>query len=760
MNTLIKFSTQKPIWKDGVSVPTKDYLNTIFADFEKYQVAFKINYMDDETIQLVIPNVLNFSFNNNNYVFTYAEIRTVKYEEKLKYQNMLNWDNNFYYTVSKIEKFSNNAKLITFKLDYTLSFTVPFLEKIKNEPMYMLRNPILDSPALNFNDPLMNDLKYSGNYNFSKFTFTSKTEGGKFYWEYKKNRISYSTGTSQSEVVNGVMYAVFNGGDNGKYLYIPVLAKTQNLYYESRIGVTEPKRLQAWVKTRNERERTDYYLLNDIYDYKDLNTDSPITREDFKYRVETYLQGGYRVTIEAGDTKDILASNRTITNKNDIFNIWYRRDTETLPNSRFRHTRKITTPFGTSASSSWYSGRVGSGFNPREDVKNMTYVNITFTSTGESWNTYTIENNYNVIEKMKNSTEYSNKYLGNLFLPHVLFLQEYATIKNISFNSNSSYYNPKLLVLDFQPEGNIVYERTLINDNYEDDVKPTLSVNIDNWYLTKYLRYKYYNNDVDMSLFYNDTTQSFKTQGYFNFTGSGNYIDKVDQLPIIDCVWTYPHQLPSSTDTYTKYVSGVYNTTNTGVAVAKQQFALSALSGIAGTIFGGIANAGNIAGMVQNGVNGAFGLLNTSMNYYNQMKMLNAQFADAKNRMGNTISNSLATDTCWINYYLKDNEQYSGLERFYGDDSFNKQLNSIIYYYSYYSPQYLTLEQCYSKFTGTEAWDNIYIQIDEKWLSTRLYSLLINKLNNIVLSEKIFNWIYNQLLNGIRIYADINKIPK
>lgn len=616
----IKFSVQKPIWKDGINIPFYSYYDLILSDFEKYQVEMKINYQDDDTVQLVVPNILNFTYNNQNYVFTYSDVRTILFEEKLSYQNMLNWNNKFFYTVSKIEKFANNCKLITFKLDYTLTYTVPFLDAIKDKEVYLLRTPSPQQFYVNFDDPLMKDLKYEGRYIFQKYNcFRYGEDNTYYYWESYGKKIKYLKSMEKKYVRNGVVYGVFKEtGPNytGSYIFIPILT--------------------------------------------DL------------------------------------------------------------------------------------------GFSIYLDSESGSYSN------------FKVENSYFEITKLQYSQEYSNKFMGFYFLPHILEMNQNWKIETLTYTYASSKNTNKFLTLYINVEGTVIPEIHLADfPNCKFEPKPRKDGVLDNFYLTKYYKTKYFGQDIDLSLYKFGVGTKFGVfDCFFNFTSQGNLVLKDESLDLKDSIITFPNQIPSISDGYLNYISGITNTVNTSVNVAKQQYLINSLSGVAGTVFGGIANAGNVAGLVQTGVNGAFGLINSSMGYFNQMKMLSSQFSDAKNKMTSQISNSISTDSALVKYYWNQPEQYVGLEIFDDAGFFTKQLNTIIYNYSYYSPTYFPLQSSLNKLKGVDAWDNIYIQFEEKWLSANLYSLLSNTFGNYVLNEKIYNWIYNQFINGIRLFANIEKIPK
>lgn len=709
---LAKWSNYNVFWRDGVNYPSLTLTQEIMNTFNS-QNTINVNFVDKNTIEMI---------SNKDDVEQYSIIQV----------SSSNYD--LYYIYDSFRFIANNKLVLTFKIDNYLTYIYPFLKNNSDKSFYFIRNTVLDHSTLSFNDPLMDDLKYTGNYLFNKFYFKNIGLSDVFYWEYKNSRITYPQ-SSQGDVVNGVMYAVFNAGENGKYYYIPVLSRNNNLYYEStyNLGITSNIKVSF-----NTKHAGTYGLDSDIVSYYDLVNNKYLTYTEFLNIINSYAPNS-KTSIYAGDIQESMAVD-SILSSDQIRSIQYIYTSQRLSERVVRYSRSFNSNFSNTITSTWTSQN-GS------DPKNLTYINITFTSksTTPTWNRYNISNSYFTISNLKNSVEFSNKFLGIYFMPHVLFLADKAVIKTLHYNNplNHQQQDTTFLMFDFQPEGNIIYERPWLNDVLELNVDPLKDNNvINNWYLYKYLKAKYYNNDLDLSYYYDFEKNQFLTQGYFNFTGAGNYIDKIDQKSITDCLISYPYQLPSGTDGYLQYVSANYNSTNTSVSVAKQQMALS--------LAGGLFSLGSsIPAMLKSPVSavnsiGNFGLgaANTIMGYKNNMRMLKSQYDDAKNTNGSQINNSMLIDAAWINYYLKDDSQYSGIEMFYGNESFNKQLNNIIYYYSYYSPRYGSLNDMINS-----QWDNNFIQIDESDLSNKVPLLLKNKYN-----IEAINIIISALSGGVRLW--------
>lgn len=709
---LAKWSNYNVFWRDGVNYPSISKVQEILNTFNNTNT-INVNFVNKDTIEVI---------SNKGDVEQYSIIKV----------ESSNYD--LYYIYDSFRFVANNKLVLTFKIDNYLTYIYPFLANNSDKNFYFLRNSVLDHSTLAFNDPLMEDLKYTGNYLFNKFYFKNIGLADVFYWEYKNSRITYPQ-SSQGDVVNGVMYAVFNAGENGKYYYIPVLSRNNNLFYESTSNLGISSNIKVMYNTK--RAGT-YNLDSDIVSYYDNVNNKYLSYDEFLSIINSYAPNS-KTTILIGDSIDSWVTDANLTG-DQIKSISWNYMQQRLSERVIRYNREFNSNFAQPISSTW-TNQQGS------DPKNYTYFNLIFNRKDLTpiWNRYSISNSYASINNLKNSVEFSNKFLGIYFMPHVLFLEDKAIIKTLHYTNplNQQQQDTTFLMFDFQPEGNIIYERPWINDTLALSVNPVRDNNIiNNWYLYKYLKAKYYNNDLDLSYYYDFEKHQFLTQGYFNFTGSGNYIDKIDQKSITDCLIGYPYQLPSGTDGYLKYVSANYNSTNTSVNIAKQQMAMGLLGGMFGLATSIPSMIGNPAGAASAIGNFGLGTANTIMSYKNNMRMLKSQYVDAKNTNGTQINNSMLIDAAWINYYLKDDSQYSGIEMFYGNESFNKQLNNIIYYYSYYSPRYGTLNDMINN-----QWDNNFIQIDEGDLTNKVPLLLKNKYN-----IDAINIIINALSSGIRMW--------
>lgn len=700
---------------NDINVPTYNYfLENIIDNWEP--LYSKVNFINKEKIEVF----LNYDeFNTFWWV-------GIEYDDGM-----------YYYKYEDYDIIANGKVKVIFSLDIYLTYLVYRIHSLGE--FLFLRNPILDKNALMFNDPLFNNVKYTGKYDFEKQSFVYGSESNYYFWQNQNVRIAYNNSVSKNEVVNGVMYAVFNAGQDGKYIYIPILSKSKQVQYQSFNG----EKPLSIVADKSKMENGKYYLNQnnkDKWSFQENNTFTSITFDEFVERMKLNLSGQYSASIYATSNWYPIVENSSLLTIEDIYKCyWQQYDLSPTQGKRILGNDNFSTSYSRTFN------RIGGDYN--HDYNLLLFEIF---KDGGSWDNYTINNSYTTILNMRKSTKYANKFLGFYFLPHILFMKEHIKIGSFTFtwldsNDRQQSFTGNLLYLDLLPEGNTIYERQLTYLTYENNPLPNESNEINNWYLTRYFKTKYYNNDIDLSFYYDENSKTFKTRGYFNFTGSGNYVAKVPQKSITECLWTYPYQLPSGSDEYLKYVAANYNSVNTGLDIAKQQFNLGIFSNLLSGAFSVATSFKNPLNLASGIANSSVGITNNTLNYYNKQKMVEAQFMDAKNTNGTQISNSTLLDSAWINYYLKDNEQYSGLERFYGDDSFNKQLNSIIYYYSYFNPKFINLSLTF----GSYEWDHydcFYLQWDENYLRCNLH-YIINQI-----PKPYHDRIFSMLTNGLRFW--------
>lgn len=725
----VKYLTKPIFWKNNIDFPSLEVFNSDYENQFLSSDELKVNFIDFYTITL-----------NTTLDISYIKI------------------NNKYYLFDSVLRISsNNVKTLQFRLDL---YTTYFLSLLKNETFintkfHSVRNPILTQDTLLYEDPLKSTLKYNGDYNFEKYNFvyfnSSTTGTGPGGWEFKTRKLIYpGTGVPfEHDAVNGVMYAIFNAGTEGKYLFIPILSKSTNVTTENVRGPLE----NIYVLTPNrDGSPTPGKMLRD-YEVITKNG-QPSTFGEFYADYWNALNHNYNKYF------NFYTSNGRYESINYMpGQAIYDTRVNYYQENNYYKVRFINNAY------ELISGALYSLESVAANQQFTFHIAQEPSSSGSIPQTL-VSNSYATINEIKNSIEYSNKFLGLYFLPHIFILGKYWDYLDISYTYNQISKTVRLLVLDLNPEGNTVLEFPFINNRlltnqvtYNQDV-------ITNLYLYKYLPAKYFNNDIDLSLFYNQNENTFTSDGYFNFTGVANFVDKIYGFSITNCLWSFPYQLPSGTNSYLQYVAANYNTTNTSLDIAKQQFNLnkksiamnSAFSGLQ-NILGGIGNAlsgnwtglaSNVLGLGQTIGGGSIQGLQNKLTYQSQIDLTNSKYADAKNTYGSTIHNSAVNDAAWINYYLKDNEQYYGIELFNGSSSFNKQLNNMIFFNGYYSPNLLSINEMLAD-TSNE-WI-CFFNLEDSDIDNKAY-LINSLLYNIepLLNEDIINYINTLLSKGVRIW--------
>lgn len=705
----IKVNNTRPFWIDNINFPSptlfNNYLNSCVT------INANVNFETDRSITTTLKTPYPFI--------------------QLTYQNQTL---NFIFV--KVVRIVANGYVCMYNLDLYSTYIIGLLNNTNN--FLLLRNPILDDKTLLFNDPLADTLKYTGDYQFVKNSFlqlSSIAPNNLPGWLYNnKYGLCYNDTT---DAINAVVYAVFASGSDGKYDYIPIVSKQNSSY---------------WIEPS--ANNTTNYIYKLIPQGININASNsiPISNMNIYDPNNTIITTSQLINRIGNNSYSVKYNNQilfTTTNANLINSLVFSltKKTTITGGSQGRPVTNYT------ATITW----TGGSYTITKRSSYESTITLTITTTSDKKATL-ISNSYNTISQLKFSQEYSNKFLGLFFLPHLFYMGSFAKIKTIKYHTvsdsgtSSSVTTNTFLSLDIQPEGVTLPEHTLVDMTLKPNPIPTFNNNgLDNYYLTKYLRGRKYNNDLDLSLYFKN--EQFLTTGYFNYSGSGNYVDKLLGRPLTDCSWTFPYQLPSGTDSYKNYINANYNSYNTGIAIAKQNIgmgvATSLWQSLASSLtgyFGGIKNAGAIGAV--NAGTGVFKSANHILSGVQALNRMKAQYADAKNTYGTEISNSMIRDSGWL-YYYSAAEQYDGIEMFYGDEDFYLQLNNMIYFNSYYSPRYISLKDIVTNYT---TWDCYFIQFEENDLRNKIYKLF----PTLPLSIEIINDIGEILINGLRIW---NKDP-
>lgn len=698
----IKVNNTRPFWIDNINFPSPTLFNKYVANCTTINA--NVNFESDRTITTTLKTPFPFI--------------------QLTYQNQTL---NFIFV--KVVRIVANGYVCVYNLDIYSTYILKLLNNSNN--FFLLRNPILDNKTLLFNDPLFDNLKYTGDYQFVKNSFLKMNSIAPLNlpgWLY--NNIYGLCYNNTNDALNGVVYAVFASGESGKYDYFPIVSKSNNSY---------------WIETTSNQSTN--------YKYTMLPKPGGIAQFTIYDSNNQTLTSQQLITRIGNNQYSVTYKNKvlfTTTNIALLNSLNYNYTVKTNPGSSGSQGRPVTlytiTVTWTGGSYSYQS----------RTAPNSTFNVDVYTTTNKK--STLIANSYDTIAQLKFSQEYSNKFLGLYFLPHIFYMSQFAKTKTITYHTvslsgtSASATTNTFLTLDLQPEGVTIPEHSLIDLTLSNNPIPSFNnENLDNYYLLKYSKAKRYNNELDLSLFFKN--QQFLSEGYFNYSGAGNYVDKILGLPLSACTWTYPYQLPSGTDSYRNYINANYNSYNTGIAIAKQNIGMGVMTSLWQSLassltgyFGGVKNAGAIGGV--NAGTGVFKSANHILAGVQSLNRMKAQYADARNTYGTEISNSMIRDSGWLFYY-SDNDQYDGLEMFVGDSDFNLQMNNIIYLYSYYSPRYTSLSFITSNFTN---WDCYFIQFEENDLRNKIYKLF----TTLPLSVDIINDIGETLINGLRIW---NKDP-
>lgn len=211
-------------WKDNVeNVPSLSLFESIKNEMTDWEV--KLEYISFDEIQITSKD-------------TPAQYILV--------------DNERGYVLNGEVVLANQVRVFKYNLDYISTFFLPFITNLKTESLYMyaLRAPFFDAKTVIQNDDekirAINKTGryiYGKNYYYKENTTYSGQNVVRCYDDYTKadsqNYIEYS---SNDNIVNGCLYFVFADGDNGKYRFIPVLAKTGTVVYSKNeaASTTEP----------------------------------------------------------------------------------------------------------------------------------------------------------------------------------------------------------------------------------------------------------------------------------------------------------------------------------------------------------------------------------------------------------------------------------------------------------------------------------------------------------------------------------------
>lgn len=154
---------------------------------------------------------------------------------------------------------------------------------------------------------------------------------------------------------------------------------------------------------------------------------------------------------------------------------------------------------------------------------------------------------------------------------------------------------------------------------------------------------------------------------------------------------------------------------------------------------------------VINGVEHATGgLFNSIVNLINTRNNIKAQFQDARNRLGVSLSQSSADDATLESQWLNYQRQYNVIEKFVPDTDTIKNWNNIIYLYGFPGNRMMTFNEMLNKPEDSIMHDCWYIGFNEIDLVQKLP--LIESYNK--LPNEIKDYIIEFLKRGIRFWNE------
>ena len=754
----VKISNKKIWWYVGNNnKPSKTYMDNFKKEMNLVNLNVKFNSI--ENVEIVVKE-------------DYLDITYI-------WLNHMNKD--YFYIVSDIRIINNNSYILVCTLDLWNTFTLPYIQKLKDNKCEVLcnRSHLFDEKSIQFKDELLDGVfKEYESVNFVKKEFDTKMVLGEECY-YNAN-VAIPT----KDNINGVFYYVFNDGDNGNYIFIPLLKYKDEI---SNVYIGQGNTFINYVYDKF--NGIVYQVDNDFSNYQELN----INIED---TIQGYLNDGCIISynipnitsykqIENANNKNIKDLMINISNSTSLLpsNIHYTFSHYKGHNNKWGDYSNFgvnwsinnNSVFGfTYKSYNWYE-------NPNWKYSGYLWIKVSSSNEINFYTKYDSNNNKKTLDELRLSQQWSNKFLGIYFLPNVLNLFSMWEIKNLN--------NKNMLVCNVSYElKNITINLPSIN--YSNDSYFNNEV-IANKNILKYINYNYYNNNVPLAYIYNSNNDKvdIAITGKINFTNCGNLYTKINLLPLRDTIFKFTGELPYGIDNYINYVNATKESANTSYNIAKQNAIKNGIFGVLGGIssiipgVGGLLGSigtkisyipdfsgyGNMAGLVpttalvptmglkesytiKDNLGAMFGGLNIGQGAMQAISAgisaglsvsqlaakMKAHYADKNNTLGNTINISQDEDAMWI-LANQDYGQYEVVEFYNLTTNSIKALNNIIYLYGEYYPRIIDINSILS--VGE---DFSYIQLDGDYIKLNYYHLYDGVRN-------YFDIVVNELESGVRL---------
>lgn len=370
-------------------------------------------------------------------------------------------------------------------------------------------------------------------------------------------------------------------------------------------------------------------------------------------------------------------------------------------------------------------------------------------SFNKTLNRTQIYNTVKKLEKLRRITDLDNKFLGCFILPN-FFNFKNTKLKYDWITRNIDGANNIFACLTIKVAGEVINDvikiDTTINAlNYNQQVPNfNYSDKLHQFALDKY-EYNWCGTTLPTSLLF-DNNQIKISEWMINFTQSC-FIKLLDitnnRIAINEGILQLPADLPTWIDTYNNYVSANKHQRDNQLNIIEQTKNKGIVSNVFGGIFGGIEAVGNreFGSIATSLFSTGLGLANSILGYKNQLNTMKAQYADAKNTMGDEIQSGNIEDAV-IGYY---NYKFATPSHFVRHKNLTpstiKALNNVLYLFGRYEPQIDNL----TNFTIRS--DFNYYLFDNNYLTT----IFANHIQTNV-PQELYPFIINQLSNGVRIW--------
>lgn len=260
---------------------------------------------------------------------------------------------------------------------------------------------------------------------------------------------------------------------------------------------------------------------------------------------------------------------------------------------------------------------------------------------------------------------------------------------------------------------------------------------------------------VDFYPLFNIPNLTFCDTAILNFSTSLFLYGRSEQDAKAIHILEYPANLPNMTDKYSDYLAATRNSRDTGLSIAKQQATLGTVSSLGSGLLGLAGAIGNPLGAAKSIFSTAQGITNNIIGYQNKKEMMNAELADKRAGIKDTIQSGGILETSAAINVLSFKETEGTAKLFLGEtieyDVFDRDtimsLNNILYLYGNYYPTISELKNIAAK--PQIKFD--YFKFDSEYLSN-IFSTTLRGAKEVPIQREYYNAIFNHLTEGIRLW--------